>query len=61
MVRDTIALTGFGEWVEAGLSPRTKSMIGKKIKSNKEWNDLMNKLGTSHEAILTLKEDAKRR
>lgn len=50
-----IALTGFGEQVELGLAPKIRALIGKEIKSNKEWEDLMMEIGSSNRSILTLK------
>ena len=50
-----IALTGFGEQVKLGLAPKIKALIGKEIKSQKEWEDLMMEIGSSNHAILTLK------
>ena len=50
-----IALTGFGEQVELGLAPKVRALIGKEIKSNKEWDDIMMEIGSSNQAILTLK------
>ena len=51
-----IKLTGFGEQVQLGLSPKTRSFIGKVVKDQREWEKIMYELGTSHHAILTLEE-----
>jgi len=51
-----IKLTGFGEQVKLGLSPKTKSYIGKVIKDQREWENIMNELGSSNHAILTLED-----